>query len=238
MYKLYFNNKFNTDLGVSIVQRPIIPVPEPKVEVTAVSGRDGDLYNFTKGYSDIVLNIDFYLNDRENLKQKYRNIKSWLLNVTERKLIFTDDPEYFYKVELVKIPSGFETELWEHGMFTAEFTVHPYMFKVSGQDFVTMPSKVFNDLDYICKPTYLIKGEGLITLNVNGNEVIVNVGQYINIDTDTGLCYRAVNDPMNSRVTGNIRTLYINPGANTFSTKLGTGARLDSIQIKYNWRCL
>lgn len=236
-YYIIFNNKISSDLGCKIVERPVIPVPEKQIEVINVPGRNGALHIDKGGFNDIKIPVQFYINSKDNLKERFREIKAWLNIIRDNKLILGDDPSYFYKVVTVNISTGFETQLWEHGIFTVEFTCRPFMYKIDGQIPKNLPSQIFNDLDYICEPTYEVIGEGLISIICNGYEVKLNVGQSMIVDTENGLVYRE-NEYQNNKVTGNIEKLKIIPGINTFNTKLGTGAKLTSIKIKYNWRCL
>ena len=85
----------------------------------------------------------------------------------------------------------------------------------------------------LSKPIYMITGEGMCTLTVNGKSVTANVGQNLTINTDLMLAYRKDGTMMNTAVTGDYEDLWLNSGENSITITSGF-----SLAIIPNWRCL
>lgn len=216
-YKVIYNNKTNYDLGILVANRPDIPSPEKKLEKISLDGRDGDLYIDFNVYSDIVIAIEFnFLND--NNFEVMRNVRKWLLGSINKKLYFTDDTTFFYKVKKVSIDDN-NRLLESIGNFTANFTCDPYMYIADGDIERKIGNSIYNTYD-MCKPRYRIDGEGVCYFTVNDTTVRVNVGQSIIIDTELALCYK--NDTIsNISMSGDYEGLYLKSGQNNINVQEG-----------------
>lgn len=233
MYFIIYNNLESYDLGLKIKTRPVIPCPIKQINKIPVTGGE-TLYEDLEEYEDIEITVDFNFVNRENIKQKFREIKKWLLSTEDNKLFFSDDLNYFYKVNNVEI-SELVTTFKVKGDFSVKFTCNPYLFSVEGQREIDLP-KVLNNYSAIySKPIFRIKGEGVITLSINGNSIKFNVGQELKIDVDKELIYRDGNIE-NERKTGSWKDLRLISGENTLSYSLASGATLTSFKIIPNWR--
>lgn len=216
-YQVIYNNITNEDLGILVATRPDIPSPERKFEKISLDGRDGDLYIDFETYSDIVISIEFtYLND--NSFEIMRNARKWLLNSINKKLYFTDDTTYFYKVKKVVIDEN-NRILESIGKFTVKFTCDPYMYIADGDIERPIGTSIYNTYD-LCKPRFRITGEGVCYFTVNYTTVRVNVGQSIVIDTELALCYK--NDSItNISMSGDYEGLYFKHGQNNINVSDG-----------------
>ena len=131
MYFIKFNNRVSIDLGVGIVSRPNIPAPQKNLKVVTIEGRDGDLYENTGGYKDITIKVDMNFLKEVSIKEQFRKIKNWLVNVTDSKLIFSDDLHWFYKVKKVTM-ADLETQYNLLGKFSVEFVCSAYSYRLDG----------------------------------------------------------------------------------------------------------
>lgn len=235
-FYMILNNKTNNDIGVDIIKRPSIPAPKEKVKVIEIDGRE-NLYIKTGIYEDITFTIDFNYSSEKNFNQVWRNFKKWLLKPEDNKLIFSDDLDYFYKVNNIEIFENARQELYEFGSTTVNITVNPYMYEINGLDSVLNPSSIYNQ-GCLSKPLYRIKGEGNITIKVNGVDILINIGQEAVINTDLQQCFKA--DQLINLVIrqGSFEDLYLQEGNNTFIYTVATGGRIDSIEIIPNYRTL
>lgn len=235
-FYMILNNKTNNDIGVDIIKRPSIPAPKEKVKVIEIDGRE-NLYVKTGIYEDITFTIDFNYSSEKNFNQVWRNFKKWLLKLEDNKLIFSDDLDYFYKVNDIEIFENARQELYEFGSTTVNITVNPYMYEINGLDSVLNPSSIYNQ-GCLSKPLYRIKGEGNITIKVNGVDILINIGQEAVINTDLQQCFKA--DQLINLVIrqGSFEDLYLQEGNNTFVYTVATGGRIDSIEIIPNYRTL
>ena len=57
------------------------------------------------------------------------------------------------------------------------------------------------------QPVYKIYGNGIATLEVNGNRVTAEVSGQLNIDTKLGICYNAANEISNEAISNASATI-------------------------------
>lgn len=231
-YFIIFNNNTNIDLGLYITSRPSKPSPIKRYEEVQVAGKDGLLYR-DKGYGDIDISVSFNFaaETDDTWDTKFREIKRWLLKRLDNKLKFSDDLDYFYKVNKVTIDTP-ERVLRRIGRFTVTFTCQPYVYLSEGLEEIELNNYLFNYYE-ASQPTYIITGDGNLKLTVNDIEITANVGQKLIINTELGLCYREDGTINNTALNGRYKDLELKEGDNTFSFNEGF-----DIKIIPNWRCL
>ena len=117
------------------------------------------------------------------------------------------------------------------GKFQVTFTCEGYMYLTEGAETRNLSDTLYNAFEE-CKPVYEIAGDGVCTLTVNDTEVTANIGGKLVIDTGLKLCYTALKETANRRLTGYYEDLYLKEGENTFSVSPGF-----TVKIKPNWRC-
>lgn len=237
MYDLMYNNKLASFLGIMIKTRPVIPTPKKQINTVQVPGGE-TLYEDLEEYDDIEITVDFNFVDRDNIKLKFRDIRKWLFEDIDDKLIFSDDTNYFYKVKNIEI-SDLTTKFKIKGDFSVKFICSPYIYSVLGSKKIdlTQTTVLYNSSWLYSKPSFFIEGEGNITLIVNGNSVELNVGQKIEIDVDKQLIFREGNIE-NKRKKGSWNDLNLVSGKNNISYKLAAGSYLKSFEIIPNWRSI
>lgn len=230
-YFIIFNNKTNLEVETYIVSRPSKPSAEMEFETIKVLG--GKTLYKEKGYSDIDITISFNFisKKQDEWDRDFRNIKSWLLRVNDNKLKFSDDLEFYYKVNKVTIDTP-ERVLKRIGRFSVTFTCEPYVYLSEGLDEIELDNYLFNYYEH-SQPIYKITGEGVLRLTVNGVEVNANIGQNLTINTELGLCFREDGSINNVALKGRYKDLELREGDNTFSFNEGF-----DIKIIPNWRCL
>lgn len=222
----------SNSLGLVMTKRPSIPAPTPNYNSVEVNGIDGDYTEFLGTYKNYDVDIEFsYVTTPNNWHQIWRNVKRWLLTGEIRKLQFSDDIDYFKVVKKILLKTN-ERSFIKTGKFVATFTFAPYDYLVSGQLEYTPNEVLINEYD-ICKPIYIIVGEGVCTLNVNGNEMMANIGQNLTINTELKIAYRDNGIVENTAVTGDYCDMYLIPGENTISITDGF-----SLSVIPNWRSL
>lgn len=228
-YFIEFGEKTNLDFDLKIITRPVKPSAELEYEEINIPG--GETLYKEKYYKDIEISISFnFLSSKDQWEYDYRHIKKWL-NTKGEKLRFSDDLDVFYRVKKVKIDTP-ERILKRIGRFNVTFTCSPYVYFLSGLEERALERYIINSYDK-SKPIYIIRGEGNLNLNVNGSNVIVNVGQELTINTELGLCFREYGMKDNVALNGRYSDLELNEGRNYFSFSEGF-----EISIIPNWRCL
>lgn len=230
-YFIVYNDKTNIDVNLLVTTRPSKPAPEMEYETIKVPG--GKTLYREKGYKDIEIPISFNFISKKPSEwgRDFRCIKKWLLSINDNKLKFSDDFDFYYKVNAVKIDTP-ERLIRKLGKFTAFFTCEPYEYLVEGLEEIELNNYLFNYYE-VSQPIYKITGEGNLRLNVNGVEVTANVGQNLIINTELGLCYREDGTINNIALNGRYKDLELKEGDNTFSFNEGF-----DIKIIPNWRCL
>lgn len=232
-YFLIFNNlnsKF--DLGLSIVKRPNIPSPSKIKTTKQIPGRDGLVYEEEGGYSDIVIPVEFNFIEKNNIKERFRQIKLWINEIQDNKLIFNDDPEWFYKVVDVKLNGDFETILRRKGKFRIDFTCRAYLYNLDADEFLNINNND-NLYNYYMEslPLIFIKGNGEVKVSINNRKFTVPIQDYIYIDSELELVYRDLDNPFN---LGTGKYPNLNKGANLIQFE----GNIQEFKMKPRWRCL
>lgn len=230
-FHIFYNGEFSKDVGLSVISRPTIPVPEREYDTIKVEGRDGELHRDKKTYKDIEIPISFNFVSKtpDVWAQDLRKVKKWLYSGKDNRLILSDDPEYYYKVKKA-VMSDTERTAKRKGKFEIVFTCESYMYRVDGQDEKEIGKYLYNP--YMkSQPVYKIYGNGEITLEVNGNQVTAEVTEQLNIDTKLEICYNAANEISNAALTGKYEGLYLQEGDNNFKYTEGF-----SVVLVPNWR--
>lgn len=230
-FDFYFNGISGKEKGVLVAERPAIPTATKNVEYIKIAGKDETVATDPdeNTYDDIIITIKigFRVNPEEFGKMS-RQLKNWLDG--DGKLSFSDDPEVFYIVKNVEMTKE-ERKLKRMGTYEVNFTCSPFSYLKSGAQEYNL-SQVTNNEYLMCHPIYKITGEGVCKLSVNGSTVSANVGQYLTIDTDRMLAYRADGTIENTRITGDYENLYLKPGKNQLSATNGF-----TVKVIPNWRC-
>lgn len=231
-FEVYIDSYRCKDLFLFAVRRPDIPAPERRVNNVTVPGRDGDLFETTEFFEDIEIEIEFnYLAETDKWHSVWRNAKKLFLNSTGKKISFSDDPGMFYKIKKVDVGINERTSK-RIGKFYVSFVLDPYTYYQSGLKKTSADQCRYNYYA-VSKPVFYITGEGVCTLNVNGNMMSANIGQNIVIDTERRISYRTDGTIQNTKVSGYYEKMYLIEGTNEISITEGF-----ELQIQPNWRCI
>lgn len=230
-FNIIFNDTSSLDLGIEVIKRPEIPSPQPIYTSYEIPGKNGKEYEL-EGYEDIEIEVNFNFLDRETMHERFLKCKRWINTVEDNKLIFSDNPGVFYRVNYATITSN-ERFFKVIGKFTVTFNCEPFAYEVDGQNEIEINSSaiVFNNGDFQSKPIIKIKGEGIITINVNDEIIKVNVGQNIILDSYLELSYKEDKTPQNNNVQSK-KYPVLKLGENNISY---SGGRVDSFTIIPNW---
>lgn len=232
-FYLIFNGESSDDIGISIVARPNIPSPKQKIKSYDIPGSDGT-HTEILGYEDISIVVELNKKCKDNLNDYIRKINKWLYHVSDRKLIFSDNLGYYYRVKRVVVDDKTRTRI-KYTRFNVTFICEAYQYTNEGQyELEISPSaQLINPYFESSLPVIKIYGEGYMKLNINDQVVEVNVGQSIIINSDKKLTYRDDSTMCNSSQKGDYPKL--GPGVNQITIDKGTG-RLDRLLIQTNFR--
>lgn len=212
-------------------ERPAIPAARVRREQIVIPGRDGAVYESDETFEPTEIEIPFnYIGEESEWAERWRAAQRWLAK-KNAKLRFSDDGGYFFWIDHVELDAN-ERTTSRIGNFTATFTTRDGLYYLSsGLREYNAEEIKWNPYE-TSHPVYKIAGEGTCTLEVNGKQMIANVGQNLTIDTDRMLTYRQDGTLQNTAVTGKYEDLYLTKGE--IDIRISTGFDLKIIP---NWRC-
>ena len=231
MYNLVYNGVSNKDIGVEIIQRPDIPSAERNIEEQSIPGRDGLLIYDYKSYSAISIDIKMNFKSEPDDWHNYLfKIKNWLTGGNILRL--SDLKGYFYKVKYIKLGECERSSKWI-GTITATFVCEPFVYSDEGLEEIINPT-ILNNLGYTAEPIYIITGNGICTLIVNGNIMQANVQESLTIDINLQRSYLTISGRIsNTSVKGDYEKLKLTYGSNSISITNGF-----ELCVIPNWRHL
>ncbi|MDF2800223.1 MAG: hypothetical protein K0S61_126 [Anaerocolumna sp.] len=232
MLSINFNNSNSfEDLGLVMEHRPIIPIPKRNSNQLIIPGRNGSLTEDEETYGDIEIPIDFGVVDFNNMHDKARLIRKWIVSkIIDNRLIFSDDDNNYYKVKSVSC-TNIERTLIVLGRFTATFTCDPFIYS-NDELTLTSPSTVYNPGTYVSTPYIKIFGTGNIDLIINGTTInLTGVSSYIELDSEAEECYKSTT-LLNNQMIGEFPKLQPNENSISWS------GSVTKIEITPRWRWL
>lgn len=232
MFYILLDGESSMKNNIVVTRRPNFPAPKPRYKDVDVFGVNGSYVEFDGTYENIDVEIEFnYITDPSNWHNVWRKVKSWLLKGGQRELQLSDDLGFYYKVKKIILNTN-EREFVNSAEFSAKFTIAPFEYVVNGKEMYTAEQCKYNQYDE-CFPNYIVTGEGMCTITVNGKSMTANVGQNLTINTELQLAYRVDGVAQNTAVSGNYNDLKLLNGENEISITDGF-----DLKIQPNWRCL
>lgn len=210
----------SSEYGFCLFERPNIPTPERDVEHVQIRGRNGSLVK-KYGWLDIEIPVQLNLLS-DDLKSDLRAFKAVILNAQE--ITFTDD-NGFYKVNNVRM-SDIENEVAEYGLFDVAFVCKPFLYVLVPKVTLSAPGTIYNPGTENAEPYIKVTGSGLITLDIDGRDILLNLTNYVEIDTEKGYAHKGTAGADNL-VNGYLPIL--TPGYNNISW---TGT-VQTVEIEY-----
>ena len=212
-------------------ERPAIPAARIRREQIIIPGRDGVVYQSDGTFEPTEIEILFnYIGKESEWADRWRVAQRWL-EKENTKQRFSDDDGYFFWIDHVELDEN-ERTTRRIGNFTATFMTRDGLYYLnSGLREHSKEEIQWNPYE-TSHPIYKITGEGMCTLEVNGNRMTANVGQDLTIDTDRMVAYRQDVTLQNTAVTGKYEDLYLTAG----EIDIGISTGFD-LKIIPNWRC-
>ena len=232
MVDLIFDNKsLRKDFKVSMIKRPPVMFSSKNINVVSRYGGDGDIYEDLGGHKDITFPVECnFMCEPQKVKERFRLVKSWLNNFKDNKLIFTDDPEWFYRVVNITIDS-MDVIKKRKGKFNINFTCRGYHYSLDGEFWLPIKSgTILVNKYYKAKPLIYIEGNGVIEVTINNSTFRVAVKDYVYIDSELEIVYREKTDCFNTD-EGDYPVL--DYGENEISFN----GNIKIFEIKCRWRC-
>lgn len=222
-YDISFKGDTGKNHGVLLYDYAQFSGGQKSYITSQVSGMLGELVGMDDYKTNLTISCTFSVISGEFMPS-IRDLKKWLTGTG--RLIFSDDPDVFYKVW--KVDCGdIARELRYYGQFTVKFTCTPYQFLVSGQRSL---AKVTYNSYSLSRPIYTVTGSGNCTLTVNGKTFTGVVNGTLTIDTERQIAYNAEGINQSNLMNGEYEGLYFPSGPVSVSASEGF-----ALSIIPNW---
>lgn len=210
---LYFNNRSNLDMNLYITDYPTIELNNEVYDTQDIEGRNGSVYIDLDYYKDRTLEFSFDLRCT-NITEKLYEVKEWLLNVNDNRLVFNNDKCYKVKKVLLNSFKQVNIHLAE---LEVSFIVEPFLYDPE-EITITSTTKNFSiynngtqEADTIIK----IYGTGNIQISNNGETMqIDNVSNYVLLDSKAMECIDSTGQSKDWDTIGNY--IKLDTGENNF----------------------
>ena len=223
---LYFNNNSNLDMNLYITDYPTIELNNEVYEEQPIEGRNGSVYIDLDYYKDRTLEFSFDLRGT-NITEKLYEIKEWLLNVNDNRLVFNNDKCYMVKKVLLNSFKQVNIHLAE---LEVSFIVEPFLYSLeeTSYTFTTKNFSIYNNGTQEADTIIKIYGTGNIQISNNGETMqIDNVSDYVLLDSKCKECVSSTGKSKDWDTIGNYIKLDV--GNNTFEL---TG-NITKVEITY-----
>ena len=179
---LYFNNNSNLDMNLYITDYPTIELNNEVYDTQDIEGRNGSVYIDLDYYKDRTLDFSFDLRGT-NITEKLYEVKEWLLNVNDNRLVFNNDKCYMVKKVLLNSFKQVNIHLAE---LEVSFIVEPFLYSLeeTSYTFTTKNFSIYNNGTQEADTIIKIYGTGNIQISNNGETMqIDNVSDYVLLDS-------------------------------------------------------
>lgn len=190
---IMWDNRSSEDLNVIVAKHPDYVMPERKMQVISVPGRNGDIIIPQDAYENVTLKYDLAIVGlNKTLSDKVRAVMEWLMHPTGyARLEDTYDPDV-YRLAYYKKSLNIENRFLTLGRAKVQFICKPQRFLRTGEYpiVVTNGMRLGNPSMNTAKPLIVVKGSGSATLRVGSNTVTIsNIGTEIDLDCETQSAY-------------------------------------------------
>lgn len=212
--------------------------PEADVATVSVPGVNGDVVQDNLRYKNISQPIVFTIIRQDyspSFPQLGRAITNWVVGNDYVPLLCGLIPGYQWEAHVAVAPTMIATN--EHqATVTITWDCKPYLKRLDGQDWQTVPSNPVNLERWSAEPLWHIKGRGNLTLTVNGLAYQLNgIDDEVYIDSERSLVYKSLTESRAGlAVFPNNDFPVLNPGGNSISL----AGNYSLLEYKPNWRCL
>ena len=228
---LYFNNNSNLDMNPYITDYPTIELNNEVYDTQDIEGRNGSVYIDLDYYKDRTLEFSFDLRCT-NITEKLYEVKEWLLNVNDNRLVFNNDKCYMVKKVLLNSFKQVNIHLAE---LEVSFIVEPFLYDIEDTAFTTTTKNfsIYNNGTQEADTIIKIYGTGNIQISNNGETMqIDNVSNYVLLDSKAMECIDSTGQSKDWDTIGNY--IKLDSGENNFEL---TGS-VTKTEITYRERYL
>ena len=223
---LSFNGKSNLDMNLYITDYPTIELNNEVYDTQDIEGRNGSVYIDLDYYKDRTLEFSFDLRCT-NITEKLYEVKEWLLNVNDNRLVFNNDKCYMVKKVLLNSFKQVNIHLAE---LEVSFIVEPFLYSLeeTSYTFTTKNFSIYNNGTQEADTIIKIYGTGNIQITCNDETMqIDDVSDYVLLDSKCKECVSSTGESKDWNTIGNYIKLDV--GNNSFKL---TGS-VTKVEITY-----
>lgn len=232
MFYFILDDETSLEKNIKVTKRPKLPAPQRDYREYEIKGRNGKLYRDLGTYKDIAIPIEMnYVGSEEQWNTIWRNIKRWLLKGGIRRLTFSDDFTHYYLVKKIELGDN-ERKIKESAEFTAIVICEAFSYLISGLNEFAYTNVLYNQYEET-QPIYIIEGNGMCTLTVNGTECKCNVTDNLIIDDYLEIAYRRDGTNQNTAINADYEAIRLQQGSNVITITDGF-----NLKIIPNWRVI
>ena len=222
---LFDEESINSKFGITLAERPVLPVSQPRYTSYDVPGRNGKLTVFD-GYDDVPYSLRFNYID-ENAKPTFREIVNFLTGKTKVRL--SDSDRYRVISQSIINVNNANNDIAEWCDFEIEIITEPFEYEdeetsvFDGSGIIINPSKI--DAPIIIN----VYGDGDCNVRVNENQIqLTGVQGHVTIDGILKNAYRG-NMTQNNNMSGNY------PSLSYWENEVAISGNTKYIEIKKRW---
>jgi len=235
-----YNGIRSSDMGVKISSKNIFSAPKYDLSFQAIPGRDGELINSNNRFPNATVSYTCFIPAKniQELSKKVTAVKAWLYTEPDRYHTLKDSYDtVFFRKAVFNNKLDIADQINKIGVFTVNFSCHPYRYSYDGQVKNTYTASGFvlsNPYPFNAKPYLKLNGKGTGKLTIqtaNKTDVwtFTTLNGYTECDSELMNFYHGA-DPKNDTVSGEgFPLLY--PGNNTISFDGG----ITSIEVVPRW---
>jgi len=235
-----YNGIRSSDMGVKISSKNIFSAPKYDLSFQAIPGRDGELINSNNRFPNTTVSYTCFIPAKsiQELSEKVTAVKAWLYTEPDRYHTLKDSYDtVFFRKAVFNNKLDIADQVNKIGVFTVNFSCHPYRYSYDGQIKTTYTASGFvltNPYPFNAKPYLKLNGKGTGKLTIQ-TPSITNVWSFTTLNGYTECDSELMNfyhgaDPKNDTVSGEgFPLLY--PGNNTISFDGG----ITSIEVVPRW---
>lgn len=231
MYDFSYNGIKGSKLKIFALEYPRIPAPKKVYKEYDIPGKNGVYLQDLKKYEQTEISVPLnYIGPIKYWGERWREAKKWL-SVKNTELVFSDDPNVFYRISKVDIGEN-QKKAMRVGAFEATFTTKDGLTYLRHGK-VEYEIKDVTENQYIeCCPRYRVSGKGIFSIMVNGCILKIPCDGEIIIDTERELVFKN-GEIINNTSSGDLSGLVLLPGKNDIRVSPGF-----DVKVTPNWRCL
>lgn len=191
MSYIKINGTRSDELGLRMLGKLTHNSAKKDIDTVTILGRDGVLLIDNERLEPVDIDLDFTIDDKENLVNKLELISDWLSFKGWSDCELGWDDKFVYKVTHI---TDFSIKEMFHnfGQIRLSFLAQPFKYALQGlqANKVTSGTVISNTGNVVAKPLLNVSGDGEMTITINGRTTyLTNVQEGVVLDSESRQIY-------------------------------------------------